>query len=633
MAQRTIRTSESWIRTHCLQLCLGLAIIGAVIVYALLFIVPVPVLFSYGEARTCLARPMLLPSLNKTADDSHYKIIGEGEFTIAGAPIFAAKTCIVPTTTPIVGTAALATAPLGGWMYRQQLTVNTPESPNVSTASLNKPVSTTKPLRLNLAQPDVINTYSVRVEGKTAQCKASNGMAVVLCDIPSLDLDQGRKYTIEVYRAFKTSRWERILTTSMETLTATTIVDGSVKNDETVYARPVELTFTTDKPLKSAKAALSQEGASTLASTTTVSDRTVTVKLEKELPREAVFTLAISQLEAQDGSSLADPYAITFKTSGGPKVTGVSIGKAGVAVGARIVVSFDQELSATQDITKLATISGGLAAIARSGNQIIYTLQGMGLCAPFTLSIAKGLESKYDIASTNAWSYTSRTICHTTSVYGYSVKGRPLVAYHFGGSGATTLYVGAIHGNEPSSSGLMKAWIDDLEANPSLYNGKRIVVVPTINPDGVAANTRTNARGVNLNRNFPTDGWTKDIKDTDGNHPGGGGETPLSEPEARAIANLTISLRPRLLLSFHAVGSLVIGDPGGYSAGYAAKYASMVGYRNATGQSGTFDYSITGAYEDWSYVKQGVPSMVIELGSYGYFNFAHHRAALRAMLD
>lgn len=207
------------------------------------------------------------------------------------------------------------------------------------------------------------------------------------------------------------------------------------------------------------------------------------------------------------------------------------------------------------------------------------------------------------------------------------------MAYTFGTSGPVTMYVGAIHGNEPSSSGLMKAWIDDLEANSSLYGGKRVVVVPTINPDGVAANSRTNARDVNLNRNFPTDGWTKDINDTDGRHAGGGGSEPLSEPEAKALANLTTSLRPRLLLSFHAVGSLVVGDPGGYSARYAASYAAQVGYRDATGQSGTFDYDITGAYEDWTYSKQGIPSMVIELGSYGYYNFEHHRAAIRSMLN
>ena len=56
------------------------------------------------------------------------------------------------------------------------------------------------------------------------------------------------------------------------------------------------------------------------------------------------------------------------------------------------------------------------------------------------------------------------------------------------------------------------------------------------------------------------------------------------------------------MLSYHAVGSLV-GDQG-LLGRFAAKYANMVGYRNATGQStGTFDYDITGSYEDWTIQK------------------------------
>jgi len=60
----------------------------------------------------------------------------------------------------------------------------------------------------------------------------------------------------------------------------------------------------------------------------------------------------------------------------------------------------------------------------------------------------------------------------------------------------------------------------------------------------------------------------------------------------------------------------------------------MVGYSDTTySLNGGFDYNITGAYEDWTASKQGIPSMVIELGSYGYYSFSHHQAALRAMLN
>lgn len=608
-------------------------IAGGIILYSMLWIIPRPVALSYASERTCIGWFTILPSMHRTVNNAKFSVSTEDDLRIGSFRLLSTRTCVSPIKSPDIGSATVALSPFGGWLFQQRLLVATHELPVVSFNN-GKPVPASRSLQLTLSQPDVLYTYYVRVNKKMAPCNPVARKALLSCNLAPLDLLQGQHYQLEVLRAFKSSQPLVALKTTITTLTATTIIDGSVKNGDVVYAKPTTLTFTTDKPLKRASVILAQQGVSGVVSTTTsVKDKVITVAFASELPREKTYTLKISDLEAVDGSSLIEPYIVAFSTSGGPKVTGVSIGSSGVATNARIAVTFDQPLSSGQDISKFVAISGVAAQVARSGNQIIYTLNA-GLCAPFTLMVAKGMLSNYDIASTTGWSYSSRTICHTTSAYGYSVRGRALVAYIFGTGGPITMYVGAIHGNEPSSSGLMKAWTDDLEANPSLYTGKRVVVVPTINPDGVVSNTRTNAHGVNLNRNFPTDGWVKDINDTDGYHAGGGGASPLSEPEAQALASLTMSLRPRLLLSFHAVGSLVTGDPGGYSAGYAAKYASMVGYSDTTYSSGGgFDYDITGAYETWTTAKQGIPSMVIELGSYGYYSFSHHRAALRAMLD
>jgi len=366
-----------------------------------------------------------------------------------------------------------------------------------------------------------------------------------------------------------------------------------------------------------------------------VKDKAITLTLEAELPREKTYTLTIKEVEASDGSGLVEPYTMQFATSGGPQVSNVSVGQTGVPQSGAIVLTFDQNVSKKQDITKLIKFSGGDAVVQKlSDTQVRVQLSSLPLCQAFSITIEPGLESEYDLASTKKWSFSGKTICYTTVQYGTSLKGRPLIAYQFGSSGPTTMYVGAIHGNETSSSGLMKAWVSELEANPSRLEGKRIIVIPSINPDGVAANTRTNSRGVNLNRNFPTSSWVSDINDTDGTHKGGGGASPLSEPEAAALAQYTRQIRPRLLLSFHAVGSLVAGDAGGYSAGFASRYASMVGYRDATNSSNSsFEYDITGSYEDWTYRNEGIPSMVIELGSYGYFSIAHHRNALWAMVQ
>lgn len=632
LASRFIHAAKKWGKAHVVLLCIAAVASVAAILYMGIFVAPKNVMFSYGATKNCRVLPTVLPDLPRTVTEGSYTVSPEGGWKVGGLWLFATNICVAPTKAPQPGVASVSYAPFGGWLFRQALSVAVPALSVASNKGLDQPIPTTKKLPIILNTPDNTYKYVLVVAQKTAPCTPSPTAARVECDVARLRLEQGMPYDIELQRRFKDEPAEGVLSASIHTLTATTITDGSVKPGETVYARPTELTYMADKPLQKAKVSL-KAGAADVAVDTTIEGSKITAKLAAELEREKDYTLIITNLEAADGSTLADPYQVDFRMSGGPKVVGVSVGRSGVAQNAAVTVTFDQALSGSQDVASLASISGAPARIAKGSNTITFSLQGAALCTDFTLALRKGVESSYGIAATAGWSYASRTICHTTAIYGTSVKGRALVAATFGTSGPVTMYVGAIHGNEPSSSGLMKAWIDDLEANPSLYSGKRVVVVPTINPDGLAANTRTNSRGVNLNRNFPTTGWTKDINDTDGVHAGGGGTEPLSEPEAKALADLTISLRPRLLLSYHAVGSLVTGDPGGYSAAYAARYAAMVGYRDATGKSGTFDYDITGAYEDWTYSKQGIPSIVIELGSYGYFDFSYHRAALRSMLN
>lgn len=608
-------------------------VVALSVIYIVLWVIPRPVALSYASKRTCIAWLTLFPGVHRTVNEDQFSVSTEGGIALGSFRLLSTRTCVSPLKSPRSGTVMVATAPFGGWVFQQRMYLTTASPPSMRLA-VRGPIPASRPLQFDLSKADRLFTYTIKIDKKVATCKVVPGRSILSCDLASLKLVQGHKYRLEILRSFKGESTSTVFAAAITTLTATTVVDGSVKSGDTVYAKPTELTFTTDKPLKSASAVLTREGEKApLKVSTSVKDKMITVRISEELVREKAYTLKIAKLEADDGSSLIEPYVVEFRTSGGPKVVNVSVGKTGVATNARVVVTFDQPLSATQDIGKFVAISGAAAHITRSGDQVIYTLNA-GLCTPFTLTVAKGVLSSYDIASTAAWSYSSRTICHTTSVYGYSVRGRALVAYTFGTGGPTTMYVGAIHGNEASSGGLMRAWADALEADPGLYAGKRVVVVPTINPDGLAMNSRMNARNVNLNRNFPTDGWVKDINDTDGHHAGGGGSAPLSEPEAQALAGLTTSVRPRLLLSFHAVGSLVSGDPGGYSAGYAAKYAAMVGYRDTTDSSGGgFDYDITGAYENWAAAKQGIPSMVIELGSYGYYSFSHHKAALRAMLD
>lgn len=601
------------------------------LVYGLAFFIPKPVTFSYA-GDTCVQQLTVFPSMHKATDSDRFAVSFKDEMRIGSLAVMSMKTCFEAVSEPKQGTEIISTAPFGGILARKQFAIAIPAAPVVRMVALDKPLPVSKPLALSMSMPDRL--YEYRIEHKEQSADCTWRQTTMNCDIPALKLKQGKEYTLKLTRQFKTERKHVLAEKNIKTLRAVTIKKASLKNKQTVYSKPKSFTFTADKPLVTAKAELvaADKKSQPVEVSTKVSGKTITVKLSKQLARQITYKLTLTSVEATDGSTLIEPKKTTFTMSGGPKVTGINIGTSGVNSSAIATIQFDQKLSSTVDIGKYISMRGGKATITAHASSVSVALRSLPRCQSFTLSVASGLPSKHGIKSNSSWNYKSRTICHTVTTYGTSVQGRALNAYVFGSSGPVTMYVGAIHGNESSSNGLMRAWINELEKHPDRLEAKRVVVVPSINPDGIAAGSRTNSRGVNLNRNFPTDNWEKDIDDTDGKHKNGGGKKPLSEPEAKALATLTQQYRPRLLLSFHAVGSLVQGDPGSPSASYAAKYASMVGYSNATGKGDTFDYGITGGYEDWAWRNNGTPAMVVELGSYTSYYIDHHRLALWAML-
>jgi predicted deacylase len=295
-------------------------------------------------------------------------------------------------------------------------------------------------------------------------------------------------------------------------------------------------------------------------------------------------------------------------------------------------VTFDQPIANFEAVSSLVAISGLNAGVTGAGNKITinYTAD---VCADFGIVVKKGFKNAADITQTDDWSFGGRTLCYTIRTFGHSRQGRAMNAFVFGSGSKTVLFTGAIHGNEQSARLLMNAWISELDTNArSIPAGTRIVVIPAVNPDGVAANSRYNTANVDLNRNYNTSDWQKDVQTVNGDPlPGGGGSAPGSEPETQALMAYTIELAPSLTMSYHSSASYAIGNTCGNSASLADTYSKMTGYRNMTGVSGAFSYQITGTYDDWICERLGRASVLIELATSTNAEFSRNKAALWVM--
>lgn len=129
--------------------------------------------------------------------------------------------------------------------------------------------------------------------------------------------------------------------------------------------------------------------------------------------------------------------------------------------------------------------------------------------------------------------------------FGHSVRGAKLRAVRLGNPNAArkALVVGSIHGNEREGHEVVRL----LRRRYRDLRGVELWVVKTVNPDGVEAGRRSNARGVDLNRNFSYR-WNGGASPSTGEYPG---PHPFSEPESRAVRRLVKRVRPRVTIWYH----------------------------------------------------------------------------------
>lgn len=130
-------------------------------------------------------------------------------------------------------------------------------------------------------------------------------------------------------------------------------------------------------------------------------------------------------------------------------------------------------------------------------------------------------------------------------VAGRSAQGRPIRLRQVGDPAidGEVLVFGCIHGDECAASDLQPLAPGSGCPDPA----SDVYLVPNLNPDGLALDTRLNGRGVDLNRNFPSEWRPMEERGS----PQFSGPEPFSEPESRLAARIVERLRPEVTIWFH----------------------------------------------------------------------------------
>jgi predicted deacylase len=220
----------------------------------------------------------------------------------------------------------------------------------------------------------------------------------------------------------------------------------------------------------------------------------------------------------------------------------------------------------------------------------------------------------------------ARTGMRTTEA-GLSVEGRPILRLELGrADGPAVLLTGLMHGVELVGAMALLDFVGRIATDPEseLLRHSRLVVVPMVNPDGFAhncrrlskgwrASRRCNARGVDLNRNFPRQTHETPAGLFAGSRwsfsPHYLGPHPLSEPESRVLHDIAHEIRPRVSVAFHSFGELLLypwaftTKPNPRRARYERAGRAFVGGLSAATtyrvMQATEWYSTVGDMDDW----------------------------------
>ena len=157
------------------------------------------------------------------------------------------------------------------------------------------------------------------------------------------------------------------------------------------------------------------------------------------------------------------------------------------------------------------------------------------------------------------------------------------------------LIIGVVHGDEPQGEELINQYLNDVENTSLLF-------IPCLNPDGKILGTRTNSKGVDINRNFPTKNWVYSKKDKYY-----GGDSPASEIETRFLTEVLDEYTPSVILTLHTPYKIVNYD--GPAREHSEEISKIIGYPVEE----SIGYPTPGSFGTYAGIERNIPTITLEM--------------------
>lgn len=604
------------------------------IIYSSLFYLPSTSQYSYKK-ESCAFGAGIFPVVESSTNDT-FAIKSTYLINVGRLRLITYKNCIEPRVLPAENTSYTVKLKQLWLPVYKSITIKTSLFPSLSPKEKREFISPASSLLLGYEENNIF-PFNYQISDGVHNTVCLTQAESIECPLAPLQLLQGEVHDLQVLRSYG-GKQEKAFNGQYRTVEPLSVVTQSISGNEVIYDVRNYIEFTFSKNVEIIEGELKDESGKTFPTEITdVAEASARFSWKDELERGKKYVFTLKRATSSDGSYLENNIITEFTLSRGPSVSSTSIDSYGVSIDATISITFDQNLASTQDADLAITLNSTKQLYSIKNNSLTLENNELNACQQYTIMIPSTIKNEYGVKAEKDYEYSFRTRCSIIDSIGTSVSGRNIVSYTFGSGSETVLFVGATHGNEKSSKYILDSFMDYLERNPSavpLQN--RVVIIPSLNPDGIADSRRTNDNNVDLNRNFPANNWKPAVLMPDGSYlEYGGGTEPLSEPESSAIANYVRNVRPTFIATYHATGGIVMANGSGNSYSIASRYAEEVGYgdESYSTASEVFTHDTTGAFEDWVHDELDIPALLVELEGYTYNEFDEHLSAMLQIIQ